>query len=461
MTPSAMAWHGRYRSKSWWCWRARRDSNPRPSAPEADALSAELRALGVTLSSSVASHPSRWRRHRLTWADRLGAVDPGQPDQSRGPRHRRQLDSTPIMLQPVPWNRSHDPAMLSRPSMTRHTLRDVALHAGVSKATASRVLNGSVQVDPATRRRVLDCDGRARLHAEQRGASAELRPDPHHQRRHLVPDAPSGCRATARHRCRAERQRVRSRHLQRGDGREARPVPARPGLGAAYRRPPRRFAAATRGGCASTLVGGHPGRRHRCPRSRGRGPAPRHRRRRRGRRGRHPASAGARPQAHRVPGRRVRQPLRLHLEPTSLRRLRASPRDAPASDRVPTSSRWARTAATRRASWPPSCWHARSGPSAIFAASDTQALGVISAAHEAGLRVPDELSVVGYDDIEVADYLELTTVRQQLFESGRLGAELLLAEVRARSETPPSIVLPPEVVVRGTTAPPKEGRTLP
>jgi DNA-binding LacI/PurR family transcriptional regulator len=96
-------------------------------------------------------------------------------------------------------------------------------------------------------------------------------------------------------------------------------------------------------------------------------------------------------------------------------------------------------------------------PSAVFAASDTQALGVISAAHEAGLRVPDDVSVVGYDDIEVAEYLELTTVRQHLFESGRLGAELLLGEVRARSATPPAIVLPPELVVRVTTAPPKEG----
>jgi DNA-binding LacI/PurR family transcriptional regulator len=96
-------------------------------------------------------------------------------------------------------------------------------------------------------------------------------------------------------------------------------------------------------------------------------------------------------------------------------------------------------------------------PSAIFAASDTQALGVISAAHEAGLRVPDDLSVVGYDDIEIADCVGLTTVRQHLFESGRLGAELLLTEIHARSATPPSTVLAPEVVVRGTTAPPKEG----
>jgi DNA-binding LacI/PurR family transcriptional regulator len=99
----------------------------------------------------------------------------------------------------------------------------------------------------------------------------------------------------------------------------------------------------------------------------------------------------------------------------------------------------------------------RERPTAIFAASDTQALGVISAAHEAGLRVPDDLSVVGYDDIEIADYVGLTTVRQHLFESGRLGAEMLLTEIRTRSTTPPTVVLTPEIVIRGTTGPPKEG----
>ena len=65
-------------------------------------------------------------------------------------------------------------------------------------------------------------------------------------------------------------------------------------------------------------------------------------------------------------------------------------------------------------------------PTAVFAASDTQALGVMSAAHDAGIHVPDDLSVIGYDDIEMADYIGLTTIRQQLFESGRRGAELLL-----------------------------------
>jgi DNA-binding LacI/PurR family transcriptional regulator len=97
-------------------------------------------------------------------------------------------------------------------------------------------------------------------------------------------------------------------------------------------------------------------------------------------------------------------------------------------------------------------------PSAIFTASDTQALGVVAAARELGLHVPDDLSVIGYADIEAADYVGLTTVRQQLFESGRRGAEILLAEIAARSEAPPVAHLSPELVVRVTTAHPKEGR---
>ncbi len=97
-------------------------------------------------------------------------------------------------------------------------------------------------------------------------------------------------------------------------------------------------------------------------------------------------------------------------------------------------------------------------PSAIFAASDTQALGVMAAARGLGLDVPGDLSIVGYDDIEAADYVGLTTIRQQLFESGRLGAEMLLREIDARSAVPPAVELEPALVVRATSAPPREGR---
>jgi DNA-binding LacI/PurR family transcriptional regulator len=99
-------------------------------------------------------------------------------------------------------------------------------------------------------------------------------------------------------------------------------------------------------------------------------------------------------------------------------------------------------------------------PTAIFAASDTQALGIMAAARELGLRIPEDLSVIGYDDIEAADYVGLTTVRQQLFESGRQGAELLLKEIEERSAVPPVVTLDPSVVIRATTAPPKGGPRL-
>ena len=74
-------------------------------------------------------------------------------------------------------------------------------------------------------------------------------------------------------------------------------------------------------------------------------------------------------------------------------------------------------------------WYARvlrRPPTAVFAASDVQAFGVMEAAARAGVDVPDDLSVVGFDDIELAGAIGLTTVRQPLRESGRRGAALLL-----------------------------------
>jgi DNA-binding LacI/PurR family transcriptional regulator len=92
-------------------------------------------------------------------------------------------------------------------------------------------------------------------------------------------------------------------------------------------------------------------------------------------------------------------------------------------------------------------------PTAIFASSDTQALGTLEAARTLGIRVPQELSVVGFDDIEVASYVGLTTVRQPLAESGRRGAELLLRALGGRPVDLRTELLPLELVVRGTTGP--------
>jgi DNA-binding LacI/PurR family transcriptional regulator len=92
-------------------------------------------------------------------------------------------------------------------------------------------------------------------------------------------------------------------------------------------------------------------------------------------------------------------------------------------------------------------------PTAIFAASDTQALGTLEAARALSIRVPEDLSVVGFDDIEVASYVGLTTVRQPLFESGRRGAELLLRALSGRPVEVRTELLPLELIVRGTTGP--------
>jgi DNA-binding LacI/PurR family transcriptional regulator len=93
-------------------------------------------------------------------------------------------------------------------------------------------------------------------------------------------------------------------------------------------------------------------------------------------------------------------------------------------------------------------------PTAIFAASDTQAMGALEAAQDIGLRVPEDLSVIGYDDVEVAEYLHLTTIRQLLFVSGVEGIKLLLDSIAAPPPTPRQVLLPIELIVRNTTAPP-------
>jgi LacI family transcriptional regulator len=93
-------------------------------------------------------------------------------------------------------------------------------------------------------------------------------------------------------------------------------------------------------------------------------------------------------------------------------------------------------------------------PTAVFAHSDTQALGVLEAATSLGLRVPEDVSVLGFDDIEIARFAGLSTVRQPLFESGRLGATRLVEVLESGSCTGPRrLELPLEVMARRTTGP--------
>ena len=93
-------------------------------------------------------------------------------------------------------------------------------------------------------------------------------------------------------------------------------------------------------------------------------------------------------------------------------------------------------------------------PTAIFAASDEMAMGVLRAARELGVRVPEDLSVIGLDDHELADYFQLTTVAQPVYEQGRVAATQVLAALTDDEWRPTQVILPTELVVRRTTAPP-------
>ncbi|WP_067186240.1 LacI family DNA-binding transcriptional regulator [Microtetraspora niveoalba] len=96
-------------------------------------------------------------------------------------------------------------------------------------------------------------------------------------------------------------------------------------------------------------------------------------------------------------------------------------------------------------------------PSAIFAGSDMQAFGVFEAARRRGLRVPEDLSVVGFDDLPLARsaWPPLTTVRQPLQEMAALAARMVLAIGRGEVPEPRRVELATDLVVRESTAPPR------
>jgi LacI family transcriptional regulator len=93
-------------------------------------------------------------------------------------------------------------------------------------------------------------------------------------------------------------------------------------------------------------------------------------------------------------------------------------------------------------------------PSAVFACNDLMAIGAMCAAYECSVRVPDELSIVGFDDIELLAYTSppLTTVAQPKQRIGALAVDMLLEQVQGRREQPRRVVLQPELRVRASTA---------
>jgi len=90
-------------------------------------------------------------------------------------------------------------------------------------------------------------------------------------------------------------------------------------------------------------------------------------------------------------------------------------------------------------------------PTAIFAASDVQAVGVLDAAKACKLLVPDDLSVIGYDGIEVSELLEISTVQQPMQEMGQLGVYKLQELIENPRQQPELIRLETTLIERRST----------
>lgn len=100
-------------------------------------------------------------------------------------------------------------------------------------------------------------------------------------------------------------------------------------------------------------------------------------------------------------------------------------------------------------------------PTAVLAEYDELAIGALWALRRAGLRVPQDVSVVGIDDHEMAPFLDLTTVAQNVERQGQVAARMLLQLLDAEEGTPPEapVVLPTRLILRGTTAPPSSAES--
>ncbi|PJF25683.1 MAG: LacI family transcriptional regulator, partial [Phototrophicales bacterium] len=99
-------------------------------------------------------------------------------------------------------------------------------------------------------------------------------------------------------------------------------------------------------------------------------------------------------------------------------------------------------------------------PTGIFALNDVMAMGVYHAASELGLTLPDDLSIVGFDDIPAARYIvpELTTVAQPIYQMGEAAALTLIRHIQDDSLPLETIELQTRLVVRGSTAPVEPAR---
>ena len=339
------------------------------------------------------------------------------------------------------------------PGIRRVTIGDVAADAGVGVGTVSRVLNGSEQVRASTMRAVQDSIERLGYRPSH-AAAALVRGTPrtvavivtHLTRPSTVVRVASALAALEEQGydtivCNVDTPAERDRHLEallpthRADGVLSICLPfsrdqldqfSRAGVAlvsvdAVNAGVPQTVVDDVRGG---TLATGHLiGLGHRRIGFVGDPPF-----------GRPPADLGFTSSAHRLRGyRQALEKAGLEVEASLIKR---GPHDTAAA---------AELAAQLLKSPDP--------PSAIFAASDTQAIGVLAAADRLGVAVPDQLSVVGFDDIESAAFLGLTTVSQPLGISGTEGARRLCSLLRGEDVHPLRQELPIELVVRGSSAP--------
>lgn len=96
-------------------------------------------------------------------------------------------------------------------------------------------------------------------------------------------------------------------------------------------------------------------------------------------------------------------------------------------------------------------------PTAIFASNDLSAFGAMEAARECGLHIPDDISIIGFDDIPqaVVAYPKLTTVRQPLEQMGQVAVKMLLEQIEDRSRSPQRITLETQLIIRDSCGPHK------
>lgn len=101
-------------------------------------------------------------------------------------------------------------------------------------------------------------------------------------------------------------------------------------------------------------------------------------------------------------------------------------------------------------------------PTAIFCENDEMAIGALQRIKQAGLSVPGDISLAGFDDISFAAFSDppLTTIAQPAEEFGRKAVELLLAVLEGRLSEIPHLILPFQLISRGSTAPPRPGRQV-